>query len=263
MSREVRVHFVPALFQPDELRGCVAVVIDVLRASTTIVHALAAGANSIVPCEEVDEARRLATVRASEQVVLGGERAGILIEGFDLDNSPHSYTADRVGGRTVVFTTTNGTRALARCRLADRVYVGTFVNLNAAIDVLLRQDGPIHVVCAGTDRRPTSEDILCAGALVSGLAQETDVDAVGDDQARIAGDLFGLHRRSREELYSAVCRSRGGRNLLARQFDRDVERATTWDLFQIVPEYNADSGEIRPASGVPEHPTVRVPAPAG
>src|SRR5579864_1736813 len=121
MSRKLFVHLLPALFEPAELEGGVAVVLDVLRASTTIVHALGAGAGSVVPCGEVDETRRLAATFPAESVVLGGERGGTRIGGFDLDNSPASYTNERVHGKTVAFTTTNGTQALIRSRAARRI----------------------------------------------------------------------------------------------------------------------------------------------
>ena len=86
MSRELSVHFLPQLFEPGELRGGIAVVIDVLRASTTIVHALAAGAQTVVPCAEVDQAHQVAANLSTNNVLLGGEREGRLIPGFDLDN---------------------------------------------------------------------------------------------------------------------------------------------------------------------------------
>ena len=116
MRREIFTHFLPNLFDSAELRGGMAVVIDVLRASTTICHALAAGATAVLPCGEVEEALRLKQELAVENPVLGGEREGKLIDGFDLDNSPFRYTPENVAGRAVVFTTTNGTLRSAAVR---------------------------------------------------------------------------------------------------------------------------------------------------
>ena len=111
MSRDCRVHFLPTMFDPHDLRGGMAVMLDVLRASTTLTHALAEGATAVLPCEHVEQARQLAAnPQGGESVLLGGEREGRLIDGFDLDNSPLSYTGWRVRQRTIVFTTTNGTR---------------------------------------------------------------------------------------------------------------------------------------------------------
>ena len=89
-------------------------MIDVLRSTTTIVHALAAGAREVIPCAQVEEARQIARQFPADQVVLGGERGGLAVKGFDLGNSPEDYTADRVRGKTLVITTTNGTRAMAQ-----------------------------------------------------------------------------------------------------------------------------------------------------
>src|SRR5947208_10202296 len=121
MSRPIVAHLLPGLLEPPELRGGVAVVIDVLRATSTIVHALAAGAQALIPCCEIDEARRIAATFPPGTALLGGERRGVMIPGFDLGNSPGDYTAEVVGGKIVVFTTTNGTGALFRAREARRV----------------------------------------------------------------------------------------------------------------------------------------------
>ncbi len=120
MPRTLAVHFLPSLVTPEELSGGDVVMIDVLRASTTITHALAAGAKCIVPCREVDEARRLVQTLAGEPVLLGGERGGLPIDGFHLGNSPNEFTAAAVRGKTIAFTTTNGTLALMQCRTAAR-----------------------------------------------------------------------------------------------------------------------------------------------
>src|SRR5262245_9024917 len=112
MPRRVYVHLAPELFQSGDLHDGVAVVIDVLRASTTIVQALAAGALAVIPCSEVDEAERLAARFRPGTALLGGERKGVRIAGFDLGNSPGEYTPAVLRGKTLIFTTTNGTRAL-------------------------------------------------------------------------------------------------------------------------------------------------------
>ena len=102
MNRRLNVHFLPDTVPHDGLDDATAVVIDVLRATTVIAHALDAGASRIVPCLEVDEARQIAASDAADNVLLGGERGGLPIDGFDLGNSPQDYTTERVGGRTIV-----------------------------------------------------------------------------------------------------------------------------------------------------------------
>src|SRR5215831_15928716 len=119
-EREVQVHLLPELAAAGRLEGGVAVVIDVLRASTTMVHALAAGCACIRPCAEVDDARALAGQGRAGKVLLAGERGGKPITGFDLGNSPREFTPRKCKGATLVFTTTNGTRALLRAAEAER-----------------------------------------------------------------------------------------------------------------------------------------------
>jgi 2-phosphosulfolactate phosphatase len=125
-EQPVLVHLLPTHPAEGSLAGGVAVVIDVLRATTVIVHALAAGCRAVVPSGEIEEARcRAAGITG--KVLLAGERRGVPIPGFDLGNSPGEYTAKVCKGATVVLTTTNGTRALLRAAEADRVLVAAFV----------------------------------------------------------------------------------------------------------------------------------------
>ena len=244
MTRDIFVHLLPVLFQPDDLRGGTAVVIDVLRASTTITHALAAGANAVIPCEEVEEARQIAANLPATDVVLGGERDSKKIEGFDLDNSPLQYTPETVDGKTVVFTTTNGTRALSRSRQAERILLGSFVNLNAVIESLAEDDCALHLVCAGTHGQISAEDVLCAGAIAEGLATTLGSTSRRHDQTRIAMDFFAANMQDESSLLESLRESLGGRNLHRLGFDADIERAATRDLFDLVPCYSPQTGRI-------------------
>jgi len=146
-----------------------------LRASTTIVTALANGAACVIPCADVDTARQLAARQTPGTTLLGGERRGVKIEGFDLDNSPASYSRDRVAGKMIIFTTTNGTAALLHARGAARVLIGSLVNRQAVVQVLCADRRAVHLICAGTDGRTTSEDLLGASAIVAELSQLADV----------------------------------------------------------------------------------------
>ncbi len=237
MSR-VRVALLPSAIRDVDLAGCVAVVIDVLRATTTIVHALAAGANSVIPCSEVDEAFAIRDRIGADNCRLGGERHGLLIEGFQLDNSPFRYTPETVAGKTVVFTTTNGTRALAAARSAASILVAAFVNRAAIVD-RLRSDGrPVWIVCAGTDGFVTAEDVLVAGSIAAAVLDRNspagdgpsvkeieDLSTLTDDGCDLAIRLYQAHGRNDETRLAAMRASRGGRNLIENGFDRDIERA--------------------------------------
>lgn len=238
------MHLLPGLFEPGELRGGVAVVIDVLRASTTIVHALAAGARSILPVADAPTAREFAANHPDENVVLGGERGGVRIDGFDLDNSPLAYTEETVGGRTVAFTTTNGTRALLRCLEAERVLIGALVNVSGVVDVLIKDSRPIHLVCAGTDGQITAEDVLGAGAIAAGIREQAGRADWSDDESRVAMDYFMANSNDDAALLEAVRAGRGGRNLSRLGFERDIQIAATRDAFDLVPEFSPASGRI-------------------
>ena len=235
MSREVSVHLVPALAAPGRLAGGIAVVIDVLRATTTIVHALAAGCTAVRPCVEIAEARELADHLPAGKVLLAGERHGRQIDGFDLGNSPRDFTPARCKGTTLVLTTTNGTPALLRAAEADRVLVAAFVNFSAVCEQIRKDARPLHIVCAGLNGEPCLEDTLLAGALVDCLSDESEVAL--SDSARLAWDCFENHGRI---LAGALEVSEGGRGLCALGYAEDLKDAADIDRFAIVPELRRD-----------------------
>src|SRR5437764_8635978 len=174
-DRDVHVHLLPDLVPRGRLPESVAVVLDVLRATTTIIYALAAGCSCVRPCAEVEEARELAGGMRAGRVLLGGERGGLPLPGFDLGNSPREYTAKVCRGCTLVLTTTNGTRALLRAAEAARRLLAGFVNYSAVCEQLRQETRPIHIICAGTEGDVTLEDTLLAGALVDYLCETTNV----------------------------------------------------------------------------------------
>src|SRR5262245_29907438 len=136
MPSHVHVHLAPALVPPCRLAGGVAVVIDVLRATTTMVHALAAGCDGVRPCATVEEAQKLADSLPAGKVILCGEREGMPLPGFDGGNSPREFTCAKCKGVAVVLTTSNGTKALLHAAQAERVLVAGFVNYSAVCEQL-------------------------------------------------------------------------------------------------------------------------------
>src|SRR5437879_6023984 len=190
-ERDVQVHLLPELVPAGRLAGSIALVVDVLRAGTTIIHALAAGCTCIRPCLEIDEARALADQMRAGRVLLGGERAGKPLPGFDLGNSPREYTAQVCRGTTLVLTTTNGTRALHRAAEAERVLIASFVNYSAVCEQLQHDTRPVHILCSGTDGEIALEDALLAGAFVDFLCEIVEVRL--NDSARLALDWFENH----------------------------------------------------------------------
>jgi 2-phosphosulfolactate phosphatase len=244
-AKVIDVYLLPALVEPAALAGKTVVVIDVLRATTTVVYALAAGAVDVAPFRDADNARQLAQ-ELGGQAVLGGERCGVPIPGFDLGNSPAEYTQDRVGGKTVVFTTTNGTRALERCKLAKRVLLGAFANFSAVCRELtgIRD---IAFVCAGTDGHVTREDTLLAGAIVTELAREQPSQL--NDQALLAADAWqtAVRLMTDRPLGMMLRDSHGGRNLIDIGQENDIQLAAQIDKFDILPDLDLNTWRIRVA----------------
>ncbi len=244
MTSHVHVHLLPKLFEPERLQGGVAVVIDVLRASTTIIHALAARAVQVIPCGEVEIARSVAQVLPPGTALLGGERLGERIARFDLDNSPIKYVPEVLAGKTLVFTTTNGTRALERCRLAERVLIGAFVNRRAIIEALVADGRPVHLVCAGTDGFVTAEDVLFAGSVAREVREWRADHSIPDDETQLALALWQTASGDPLQILQILRGSRGGLNLLELGFDHDIERSATCDMFDLVPEYDVATNVI-------------------
>ena len=250
--RHIDVYLLPALVEPEQMAGKTVVVVDILRATTTIIHALAAGATRVLPCLEIAEARQIAGQFAGN-AVLGGERQGGKISGFDLGNSPLEYTAAAVGGKTVVFTTTNGTRALNRCRQARRVLIGAFLNLSAVCRELADAD-QVVLLCSGTDGAVTREDTLFAGAVVSDLASasggreppESADSTILNDQAEIARDAWQSAAAdfSADPLSRTLRATRGGRNLIGIGQENDIDLAAQIDKFDFVPELDLTTWRI-------------------
>src|SRR6056297_2184178 len=164
----VRVRYTVSEVDPAELSGATAVVVDLLRATSTIVAALSAGARGIYPAASTEEALRLAQSLGREDTLLCGERKGVRIEGYDLGNSPAEFTRDVIADKRLVLDTTNGTSALLAVSEADRVFATSLVNL-AATGRTLEGTDDVLIVCAGREGAFALEDAVCAGALIAEL----------------------------------------------------------------------------------------------
>lgn len=241
MGRTLAVHFLPREVDPARFVGGVVVVIDVLRATTTMIHALANGAREVIPCAEIDEARAVAARYPAGSVVLGGERGGRPIPGFDLGNSPASYRPDVVAGKTVVMTTTNGTRALLHARTAERVLVGAFANLGAIVRALRTETRPIHLLCAGSEGDASIEDVLFAGAVAARVAEAAgqfrtnEEKPLPDGRAEIAAAAYvGMGNQATERLASLLT-GKGGALLDELGLGPDIDTCAEVDTADVVP----------------------------
>jgi 2-phosphosulfolactate phosphatase len=167
----VDVALTPDALDPGALPASTALVVDVLRASTTMITALGNGCAGIAPVADAGEALRSARAMGAGALA-AGERRGRMVEGFDLGNSPLEVTRERVADKVLVFTTSNGTRALLAVRSAAAVGVAAFVNVSAAVGWALAAGRDVTVVCAGERGKVSLEDKVCAGLLVDGLLRD-------------------------------------------------------------------------------------------
>jgi 2-phosphosulfolactate phosphatase len=210
------------------------VVLDVLRATSSIVTALDNGAAAIIPVREADEAIAVMRRIGRERVLLCGERDSKLIEGFDLDNSPASYARDRVAGKTLALTTTNGTRALTEAAHgATVVYCAALLNRRAIVERLSAADGAAQLLCSGDHGALSFEDLLGAGAIVDALLQHHKQLAISD-AARAAATVFAANAR---RLTTAIASGTHARSLVASGFANDVASCARIDVSGCVPLY--------------------------
>ncbi|MCP5519701.1 MAG: 2-phosphosulfolactate phosphatase [Verrucomicrobiales bacterium] len=232
-----------------DLRSHTCVVFDVLRATSSMVTALANGADAILPVIDIESA--LAVRQARPDALLAGERHGWRIGArltggveFDLGNSPREFTPEAVRGRTIIMTTTNGTRALQACAGAHAVYVGAFSNLSALVEELRRvAPRKLLVICSGTFEEASLEDTLAAGALVDALWPGYEQGAIGDG-AQIARCV---HQQLGTDPLAAMHRARNGRRLLEQPaLSDDVSFSLRRDSRSIVPRFEAGAVSLPP-----------------
>lgn len=230
-----------------------AVVIDVLRATTVITTALAAGARRVITCRDVETAHRLRDAGDGESTrLLCGERQCRRIDGFDFGNSPGEYSPAKVAGRELVMTTTNGTAAIDAAAGADDLILACFANLSAVVEFLTSRpsdvDGVVRIVCAGTDGAITTEDVLVAGALIAAChGRLSDSPRFHDGPIKLTNDAgmiaLAVWQHSlthegvsdAETLAARLAATCGGRNLIAAGFESDLVDCAAIDVFDNVP----------------------------
>jgi 2-phosphosulfolactate phosphatase len=210
------------------LEGRVVVVFDVLRATTSIIAALAAGVAEVRVLENLEAARAAAAQFAGPRLLCGEQRC-LRPEGFDLGNSPGEFTPAHAG-KTLFMSTTNGTRALLAAQHAGTVLAGALVNAAAIAKSVAQFGRDLTLLCAGTDGRVAMDDVLGAGAVLEALRQFTYVE-LASDIARIALRLFGS---CQDDLRGALAQATGGQNVLRAGLDGDLDFAARLSSIDVV-----------------------------
>lgn len=231
----IDVHFTPSGLNPGDLSGRAVIVIDALRATSTVVTAIANGARAVIPAATSDEAIRLASNLEKDGVLLAGERKSLKIDGFDLGNSPREMTPEVVGGKTIVLATTNGTPALVAAQGGEPVLVGAAVNFTALAErarQLFADRGELAIICSGRERQFALEDAYTAGRIAKALKGRSRTIAF-NDAAVAALALVGTYK----DWADAFAGTAAARQLNEASLDADVAFCAKPDRFGVVPQY--------------------------
>jgi 2-phosphosulfolactate phosphatase len=214
-AKGLDVCLTPALIPLYNVDDYIVVVIDIFRATTSICYGIENGAEAIIPVSQVEECS--AYLEKGFDYLLAAERNGEVVEGFDFGNSPFSYTKEKVAGKTIVLTTTNGTHALHLSRSAKKIVIGAFINLTAICNWLKQQDENILLVCSGWKNNFNLEDTLFAGAVVEQLKNS---GVVVDDPALAANDLYNI---AKDDLDKYLKKTSHSERLKKLGIDADIE----------------------------------------
>lgn len=229
----IEVFLTGSVLSEDDVKDRTVVVIDVLRACSTIATALNNGARSVVPVADMAQAGKIASNLDQQSYLLGGERDGENIEGYHLGNSPLEYSEKRVSGRTIILNTTNGTVAIAGARAADHLLIGTFLNAGRVVDFVREAGKDVTIICAGWRNRVSLEDTLCAGLMLYRIWDGKEPAAVSDT-AHIA---FTQYAHDRGDLNQALNRCNHAQWLTRRGYGDDVEYCFQLDALPVLPYY--------------------------
>ncbi|OCL27347.1 2-phosphosulfolactate phosphatase [Orenia metallireducens] len=233
---EVDVIFSADRIEEDNVRNKTAVVIDTLRATSTIVTSLANGAKDIIPVVSIEEAKRLKRGLAKKALV-AGERGGIKIEEFDLGNSPRAYSQEVVLNKNIILTTTNGTKCFARLESAQEVVVLSLLNLEA-INNYLQDKEKVVFCCAGTHGEFALDDFITAGKAITKLSASKEVKL--SDRALVA---YQIYLQNKDNLLNLIKGSKSGQNLISLGKEEDIDYIVEGREFGVVPSYC--EGKIR------------------
>ncbi len=239
---KIEVFFSPAGVDELSMRGRNVIIIDVLRASSTICNALNNGAREVIPTPDIENATKIASNLSSDSRLLGGERQGKKIDGFDLGNSPLEYTPEKVGGKTIIFTTTNGAGAIYKCRYASMALVGTFVNVSAIVQAIVDVGGTWTILCSGRQGSFSVEDVTCAGMIISKVQAAAEVET--DDAGLTAVILYKNFKRS---ILGMLRKSEHGRYLTSIGFAEDLKFCAAVDSVPVIPAVDGVGIKLKPS----------------
>jgi 2-phosphosulfolactate phosphatase len=230
MSREIEVCLSPSLIPSYAIEGRIVVVIDIFRATSSICYGFENGATEIIPVASIEECKSY----EGKGYLLAAERNGEVVNGFDFGNSPFSYTQEKVHGKKVVLTTTNGTHAIQQAKHAHKIVIGSFLNLDSLCKWLKVEQKDVLLLCSGWKNKFNLEDTLFAGAVVHKLKQEFSHYC---DAAIAAEDMYLLAKDNlREYLY----KSSHSQRLKELNIEEDIQFCLKQNICQTIPVLEGD-----------------------
>lgn len=222
--KKVEICFSPELIHLHSLKGKIVVVVDIFRATSTMVAALANGVSEIRTFADLEECRQM----SDQGYLIAGERNGLIAEGFELGNSPIAYLNDAYAGQKLAMTTTNGTLAISKSSEADEIVIGAFPNLSATVSYLQTRDQDILIHCSGWKGMFNLEDSLYAGALAKSL--EATHEAAEDG----AIAMKALFEKEGYDLKGFLSQASHAKRLQNHNIESDIDFCLTLDLYDLV-----------------------------
>jgi 2-phosphosulfolactate phosphatase len=254
---KIEVFFSPSQVDELFLRDKNVIVIDVLRASTTIAMALMNGAREIIPVSTIESAVKISGNLFGDVVLRGGERNGKMIEGFNLGNSPAEYVPDAVKGKTIIFCTTNGSSAIVKSRYAKNLVVAGFINMATVIEFIKEVNEDFYILCAGKQSLFCIEDSVCAGMIISLLMNDEAISIELNDPAVAAAVLY---KSMGKNLQRTIRAADHGKYLTEIGFKNDIKLCTDIDSVPVLPVLVGNSIKLRKKETLKPAPEVDVPA---
>jgi len=212
----------------------IGVVIDVLRATTSAVMALKNGCSSFIPITSIEEARETSKRFEKGKVLLGGAKRGVKVQGFDLGNSPDDYQKEVVKGKDIIFTSSNGTKAMHQLQSARKVLIASFLNISAVCNELLTLNTDVLIACSGDFGVFSLGDAVCAGMIVDRLSETLSEELEKSDTATVTQILYGVHKK---DIRKMLLQSEWGQYLIGLGLGKDIDTCAQIDSAPIVPHF--------------------------
>lgn len=224
-TRNLEVCLTPALLHLHDIKDSIVVVIDIFRATSSICYGIDNGAEAIIPVATIEACKSY----SHSDFLLAAERDGKVVEGFDFGNSPFSYTSEKVSGKTIVLTTTNGTHAINMSRGANKIIIGSFLNIAALCDWIKTQPNDVLLLCSGWKDKVNLEDTLFAGGVVHYLKNESYTL----DDAGIASE--DLYKMAKDDLRSYLKKTSHSERLKKLGIEEDIKFCLNLNVTKSIP----------------------------